>query len=93
MRFCWFAAENNRLPQNFGCVTGVELEFTSTTFGTAGYGQVALDSDDKVREKGPSNDEMGAYGFLLNSHKWRNLQIRFREFIPAGIKPVVVPVT
>jgi hypothetical protein len=93
LRFCWFAPEANRLPQNFGCVTGVELEFTSTTFGTPGYGQIALDSDDKVREKGPGNDEMGAYGFLLNSHKWRNLQIRFREFIPAGIKPVVVPVT
>ncbi len=93
LRFCWFAPETNRLPQNFGCVTGVELQFTADTFGTPGYGQVSLDSDEAVLEKGPGNDEMGAYGFLLNSHKWRNLQIRFREFMPAGITPVVVPVT
>jgi|CZKX01.1.fsa_nt_gi hypothetical protein len=93
LRFCWFAPESNRLPQNFGCVTGVPLQFTATTFGEAGYGQIALDSDVAVREKGPGNDEMGAFGFLLNSHKWRNLQIRFREFMPAGIKPVIVPVT
>jgi hypothetical protein len=93
LRFCWFAAEVNRLPQNFGCVTGVTLQFTTTTFGESGYGQIGLDSDVSVREKGPGSDEMGAFGFLLNSHKWRNLQIRFREFMPAGIKPVIVPVT
>lgn len=93
LRFCWFAPETNRLPQNFGCVTGVMLQFTETTFGSPGYAQVSLDSDKRVLEKGPGNDEMGAFGFLLNSHKWRNLQIRFREFMPAGITPVVVPVT
>ena len=93
LRFCWFAADSNRLPQNFGCVTGVTLQFTATTFGTPGYGQLSLDSDTKVLERGPGDDEMGAFGFLLNSHKWRNLQIRFREFMPAGITPVVVPVT
>jgi len=93
LRFCWFAPENNRLPQNFGCVTGVELQFTDTTFGSPGYAQVSLDSDKRLLEKGPGNDEMGTFGFLLNSHKWRNLQIRFREFMPAGITPVVVPVT
>jgi hypothetical protein len=93
LRFCWFAPETNRLPQNFGCVTGVELQFAATTFGTPGYGQVSLDSDMAVLQKGPGSDEMGAFGFLLNSHKWRNLQIRFREFMPAGITPVVVPVT
>jgi hypothetical protein len=93
LRFCWFAPEPNRLPQNFGCVTGVKLQFSADTFGTAGYGQLSLDSDASVLEQGPENDEMGAFGFQLNSHKWRNLQIRFREFMPAGIKPVIVPVT
>ena len=93
LRFCWFAPETNRLPQNFGCVTGVALQFTATAFGESAYGQLGLDSDVSVLEKGPGSDEMGAFGFLLNSHKWRNLQIRFREFMPAGIKPVIVPVT
>lgn len=93
LRFCWFAPEANRLPQNFGCVTGVTLQFTATAFGAPGYGQLGLDSAEAVLQKGPGSDEMGAFGFRLNSHKWRNLQIRFREFMPAGISPVVVPVT
>ena len=93
LRFCWFAPETNRLPQNFGCVTGVKLQFGATTFVEPAYGQLSLDSDQSLREKGPNNDEMGAFGFQLNSQKWRNLQIRFREFMPAGIKPVIVPVT
>ena len=93
LRFCWFAPEANRLPQNFGCVTGVPLEFTAETFGTAAYAQLELDCDPHILQNGPGSDEMGTYGFLLNSHKWRNLQIRFREFMPAGITPVIVPVT
>ena len=38
-------------------------------------------------------DEMGAFGFLLESHKWINLQIRFREFMPVGVRPLLIPVT
>jgi hypothetical protein len=38
-------------------------------------------------------DAMGACGFLLEAHKWINLQIRFREFMPVGIRPLLIPVT
>ena len=38
-------------------------------------------------------DAMGAFGFLLEAHKWVNLQIRFREFMPVGVRPLLVPVT
>jgi hypothetical protein len=38
-------------------------------------------------------DAMGAFGFLLESHKWINLQIRFREFMPVGVRPLLIPVT
>lgn len=38
-------------------------------------------------------DQMGAYGFLLEAHKWRNIQIRFREFMPVGVRPLLLPVT
>jgi Phage tail protein (Tail_P2_I) len=39
------------------------------------------------------SDEMGAFGFLLESHKWINLQTRFREFMPIGVRPLLIPVT
>jgi hypothetical protein len=38
-------------------------------------------------------DAMGAFGFLLEAHKWINLQIRFREFMPVGVRPLLIPVT
>jgi hypothetical protein len=36
---------------------------------------------------------MGAFGFLLEAHKWTNLHVRLREFMPVGVRPLVVPVT
>jgi len=36
---------------------------------------------------------MGAFGFLLEAHKWTNLQVRLREFMPVGVRVLVVPVT
>jgi hypothetical protein len=36
---------------------------------------------------------MGAFGFLLNSHRMKNIQIRYREYMPVGMRPVLVTVT
>jgi hypothetical protein len=91
----------DRLPPNFACVKGrtatpgeeAWLEFTSEHFGDPAYGQLAAATDFRIRERGPDDDQMGAYGFLLEAHKWRNLQIRFREFMPVGVRPLLLPVT
>ena len=50
-------------------------------------------SDQAILERGPDNDQMGAFGFQTEAHKWRNLQIRFREFMPVGVRPLLIPVT
>ncbi|HEX5706111.1 MAG TPA: hypothetical protein VFX96_02365 [Pyrinomonadaceae bacterium] len=91
----------DRLPQNHACVRGLaappeepaHLQFTSEILGEPGYAQLAFATDFRVRERGPSDDQMGAYGFLLEAHKWRNLQIRFREFMPVGVRALLIPVT
>jgi hypothetical protein len=85
----------DRLPQHHACVTGNEakLGFTAHTFGAPGYGQLTRSSDFRIRERGPDDDAMGATGFLLEAHKWRNLQIRFAEFMPVGVRPLLIPVT
>jgi hypothetical protein len=36
---------------------------------------------------------MGAFGYLLESHKWKNVGIRLREYTPIGVRPVLIPVT
>jgi len=88
-----FANEANRLPQNFDCVTGAVVNFTAGAWNQPGYAQLALDCDDRVLEDGPNDDQMGAFGSLLEAHKWRNLQVRLREYMPAGTQVEIIPVT
>lgn len=95
IKFSYFSGKGDRLPQNHGCVKGTEADllFTSEIFGAPAYGQLAYTTDFRIRERGPKDDAMGAFGFLLEAHKWRNLQIRFREFMPVGVRPLLIPVT
>ena len=95
IKFSYFSGKEDRLPQNHGCVDGTEayLRFTSEIFGNPAYGQLAHTTDFRIRERGPDDDAMGAFGFLLEAHKWRNIQIRYREFMPVGVRPLLIPVT
>ena len=96
IKFSYFSGDEDRLPQHHGYVFGsdqVHLSFVSEVFGESGYGQLRLRSDAKILQQGPNRDEMGAFGYLLNNHKWKNINIRYREFMPVGIHPVLVPVT
>jgi len=88
-----FSSETNRLPQNFACVTGAAYGFTAGQWNQPGYAQLLLESDERILNDGPDNDQMGAFGFLLESHKWRNLSIRLRENMPAGSTVDILPVT
>ena len=95
IKFSYFSGDLDRLPQHHACVPGTEAElsFVSDIFGQAGYGQLRLRSDRRILEQGPDRDAMGAFGYLLNSHKWKNINIRYREFMPVGIRPLLIPVT
>jgi hypothetical protein len=96
IKFSYFSGEpDDRLPQNHACVKGTDaqLRFRSEIFGEPAYCQLARTADQRIREEGPNDDAMGAFGFLLEAHRWRNLQIRFREFMPVGVRPLLIPVT
>ncbi len=86
---------DDRLPPNHFCVhaTDARIVFTAERFNDPGYAQLARETDARVREQGPDDDAMGAYGFLLEAHKWANLQVRLREFMPVGVRPLVIPIT
>lgn len=88
-----FAGEANRLPQNFECLTGAVASVTGGRWNQPGYAQLTFECDQHVLENGPGDDQMGAFGFLLESHKWRNLQLRLREYMPAGVRPELIAVT
>jgi hypothetical protein len=91
IKFSYFCGKGDRLPQHQACVLGTEAElsFTSDIFGQAGYGQLHLRSDEKILEQGPNGDAMGAFGYLLNTHKWKNINIRYREYMPVGIRSIL----
>lgn len=96
VRFSYFSGnDKDRLPQNYRCVKGTEvkLQFTDIAFGDPGYGQLSYSTDCQIREKGPNDDAMGSFGFMLEAHKWLNLQIRYREFMPVGTRLLIIPVT
>lgn len=95
IKFSYFSGNGDRLPQHHACVFGTEvaLSFVSDIFGQAGYGQLRMRSDRKILEQGPNRDAMGAFGYLLNTHKWKNINIRYREFMPVGIRPILIPIT
>jgi hypothetical protein len=95
IRFSYFSGEGDRLPPNHGCVFGTDatMSFASEVFGQPGYAQLRLRSDRRILEQGPGRDAMGAFGYLQNTHKWKNINIRYREFMPVGVRPVLVPVT
>lgn len=105
LKYCYFSDDTgsppppnevkNRLPPHFACVSGSDarLIFTSDCFGDSAYCQLSLECDPRILEEGVGNDQMGAFNFLLEAHKWRNLKIRFREFMPVGIRPLLIPVS
>lgn len=101
LKQCYFAADSapgsikNRLPPHFACVFGddARLIFTSEFFGEPGYCQLSLECDRRILEEGADMDQMGAFNFLREAHKWSNLRIRLREFTPVGIRPLLVSVT
>lgn len=90
-----FSGRDDRLPPNHFCVDArsARIVFGSECFNDPAYAQLAGETDRRVRELGPGDDAMGASGFLNDAHKFTNLQIRLREFMPVGVRPLVVPVT
>ena len=69
------------------------LAFTSERFADPAYGQLADRCDRRIRTRGPDDDAMGAFGFLLPAHAWQNLELRLRENMPVGVRPLLIPVT
>jgi hypothetical protein len=65
----------------------------SIALGDPAYAQLTRTTDVRIRERGPGDDEMGAWNALREAHRWRNLQVRYGEFMPLGIRPVLIPVT
>jgi hypothetical protein len=95
LKQCYFAGLGDLLPPNHACVSGPEtpLRFTSVRHGQPGYGQLARGTDFNILNRGPGDEAMGATGFLFEAHKRINLSVRLREFMPLGVRPLILTMT
>jgi hypothetical protein len=108
VRFCAWA-DGSVLPRKFESVRVHQQAplFTSTDFGQPGYCQLTPLVDDAIMPDAaasptPSNtmsagavdgSEMGAFARDKNPIKERGLLLKYQEYMPAGLVPVIVHVT
>ena len=102
-------AQGSRLPRQYESVTVRQEAplFTSTSFGQPGFGQLRADADAQILPQStpstaPQNvisagaqdgSEMGAYARDKNPVRAQALLLKYQEYMPAGLVPVIVNVT
>lgn len=104
VRFSAWSA-GSALPRRYESVRidpGAPL-FTSRGYGQPGYSQLLDGVDAQVNggnaarlsivEGGSGGSEMGAFASLRNPIKERSVRIKYDEFMPLGLTPVIVKVT
>lgn len=101
VRFTAYASDSV-LPRKYESVAvapGAPL-FESHDFGRPDYAQLVSTVDDAIvsgsntiSAGGPRGSELGAYAGELAPIKERSLRIKYDEFMPIGLSPVVVYVT
>jgi hypothetical protein len=101
-------ADGSVLPRKYESVRvppGAPL-FTSTDFGQPGFGQLLPIADSSILPAAPTaapqntisegaedGSEMGAFAREKNPIKERGLLVKYQEFMPAGLVPIVIYVT
>jgi hypothetical protein len=67
--------------------------FVSTRFGDPHYAQLSQSAPQAIRAGASDGSEMGAFASLKNPLKERSLLIKYHEFMPFGLVPLVLYVT
>ena len=67
--------------------------FVSTRFGDPHYAQLSQSAPQEIRTGASDGSEMGVFASLKNPIKERSLLIKYHEFMPFGMVPVVLYVT
>jgi hypothetical protein len=94
VRFSAWTA-GSTLPRQYESVMvspGAAL-FSSISFGSPYYGQLLDSVGSTILEGGEDGSELGAFARERNAVKERSLLIKYQEYLPLGIEPVMVHVT
>ncbi|HTU60995.1 MAG TPA: hypothetical protein VMF89_21225, partial [Polyangiales bacterium] len=94
VRFCSYAT-GSVLPRRYESVqlsNGAAL-FTSLRFSQPGFAQLASNAPTTVSAGAPDGSEMGAFCREKNAVKERSLLIKYGQYMPIGLTPVIVYAT
>lgn len=100
LSYSTFLDAGSRLPRVHACYrrkSPQALRFTGVAMDSPAYAQLSRNSVKEILEQGPPRegafgDQMGAYGFLMETQRWKNLETRLREYSPVGSVLLMVPV-
>jgi hypothetical protein len=67
--------------------------FASTDFGKADYARLLPSVDARIGAGAEDDSEMGVFSREKNPIKERSLLIKYQEFLPIGVNPVLIYVT
>lgn len=76
----------SRTPRRFHCTT-IKPRFISKSFGSSGYGQLAVACERAIREGADDGSEMGVFHDLFQPQRESDLWTRLDEFIRYGMEP------
>lgn len=91
----WARTQKTKLPRKYESVAidPRAVLFRSTDFGQPAYAQLGEMAGAAIREGAQDGSEMGAFASAKASIKERSILIKFAEYLPLGLEPVIVHVT
>jgi hypothetical protein len=95
VRFSAWASPGSVLPRQYECVAIAPRAplFSSRAWGRPDYAQLLASVPAAIAEGAQDGSEMGAFARERNALKERSLRIKFDEFLPLGLVPVIVYAT
>jgi hypothetical protein len=95
VRFSAWASPGSVLPRQYECVAIAPRAplFGSRAWGRPDYAQLLASVPAAIAEGAQDGSEMGAFARERNALKERSLRIKFDEFLPLGLVPVIVYAT
>jgi len=98
VRFCYLPL-GSAVPRRFRCqpesgaVKDVAPTFVSTGYGQPGFGQLSTSCPAEVAAGGPDEAEMGAFSFLSQPQRLKNLRASLDDYLRVGLEAGVLFVT
>jgi hypothetical protein len=94
MRFSAWSS-GSRVPRRYECVmipprAGL---FTTQEYAQPGFAQLLATVSGEITQGAQDGSEMGAFASEKSALKERSLLIKYQEFLPLGLEPVIVQVT